>query len=77
MAVRIFPMRVLYCNKYNYRFSGTEVYLFELMELMRSNGNEVALFAMALMPHCHQPLPYFLVIRLYAAVTSRSLPGRL
>jgi glycosyltransferase involved in cell wall biosynthesis len=39
-------MRVLYCNKYNYRFSGTEVYLFELMELMRSNGHEVALFSM-------------------------------
>jgi glycosyltransferase involved in cell wall biosynthesis len=40
-------MRVLFCNKYNYRFSGTEVYLFELMELMRSNGHEVALFSMA------------------------------
>ena len=40
-------MRVLYCNKYNYRFSGTEVYLFDLMELMRSNGHEVALFSMA------------------------------
>jgi glycosyltransferase involved in cell wall biosynthesis len=40
-------MRVLFCNKYNYRFSGTEVYLFELMELMRSKGHEVALFSMA------------------------------
>ncbi|HVN17917.1 MAG TPA: glycosyltransferase family 4 protein [Dongiaceae bacterium] len=40
-------MRVLYCNKYNFRFSGTEVYLFDLMDLMRRNGNEVALFAMA------------------------------
>ena len=40
-------MRVLYCNKYNYPFSGTEVYLFELMELMRSHGHEVALFSMA------------------------------
>src|SRR5579864_9740487 len=40
-------MRVLYCNKYNYPFSGTEVYLFELMELMRSKGHEVALFSMA------------------------------
>ncbi len=39
-------MRILYCNKHNYRFSGTEVYLFELMELMRSNGHEVALFSM-------------------------------
>jgi glycosyltransferase involved in cell wall biosynthesis len=40
-------MRILYCNKYNYPFSGTEVYLFELMELMRSQGHEVALFSMA------------------------------
>jgi glycosyltransferase involved in cell wall biosynthesis len=40
-------MRVLYCNKYNYAFSGTEVYLFELMELMRTHGHEVALFSMA------------------------------
>ncbi|HLV89108.1 MAG TPA: glycosyltransferase family 4 protein [Candidatus Sulfotelmatobacter sp.] len=39
-------MRILYCNKYNYPFSGTEVYLFELMELMRSRGHEVALFSM-------------------------------
>jgi len=49
-------MRVLYCNKYNYRFSGTEVYLFELMELMRSNGHEVALFSMA--DERGQPTPY-------------------
>jgi len=40
-------MRVLYCNKYNFAFSGTEVYLFELMELMRAGGHEVALFSMA------------------------------
>ncbi|HLW84738.1 MAG TPA: glycosyltransferase family 4 protein [Candidatus Sulfotelmatobacter sp.] len=40
-------MRILYCNKYNYPFSGTEVYLFELMELMRSHGHQVALFSMA------------------------------
>ncbi len=40
-------MRILYCNKYNFPFSGTEVYLFELMELMRSNGHEAALFSMA------------------------------
>ena len=40
-------MRILYCNKYNYAFSGTEVYLFEAMELMRSKGHEVALFSMA------------------------------
>jgi glycosyltransferase involved in cell wall biosynthesis len=40
-------MKILYCNKYNYAFSGTEVYLFEAMELMRSKGHEVALFSMA------------------------------
>jgi glycosyltransferase involved in cell wall biosynthesis len=49
-------MRVLFCNKYNYRFSGTEVYLFELMELMRSNGHEVALFSMA--DERGEPTPY-------------------
>ena len=40
-------MRILYCNKYNFPFSGTETYLFEVMDLMRSHGHEVALFAMA------------------------------
>jgi len=40
-------MRILYCNKYNYPFSGTEMYLFEVMGLMRRHGHEVALFSMA------------------------------
>ncbi len=40
-------MRILYCNKYNYPFSGTESYMFEAMELMRSKEHEVALFSMA------------------------------
>jgi glycosyltransferase involved in cell wall biosynthesis len=40
-------MRILFCNKYNYPFSGTEVYLFELMDLMRAQGHEVALFSMS------------------------------
>jgi glycosyltransferase involved in cell wall biosynthesis len=40
-------MRILYCNKYNFPFSGTEVYMFELMDLMRAQGHEVALFSMA------------------------------
>src|SRR5438477_7362707 len=40
-------MKILFCNKYNYPFSGTEVYLFELMELMRAHGHETALFSMA------------------------------
>lgn len=49
-------MRILYCNKYNFPFSGTEVYLFELMELMRSRGHQVALFSMA--DPRGQPTPY-------------------
>jgi glycosyltransferase involved in cell wall biosynthesis len=49
-------MRILYCNKYNYPFSGTEAYLFEAMELMRSKGHEVALFSMA--DPRGQPTPY-------------------
>jgi glycosyltransferase involved in cell wall biosynthesis len=40
-------MRILYCNKYNFAFSGTEVYLVEVMELMRSHGHQAALFSMA------------------------------
>src|SRR6266404_487382 len=39
-------MRVLYCNKYNYPFSGTEAYLFELMGRMRERGHDTALFSM-------------------------------
>jgi glycosyltransferase involved in cell wall biosynthesis len=49
-------MRILFCNKYNHLFSGTEVYLFEVMELMRSQGHEVALFSMA--DPRGQPTPY-------------------
>ena len=40
-------VKILYCNKYNFPFSGTEVYLFELMELMCAQGHDVALFAMS------------------------------
>ncbi len=40
-------MKILFCNKYSYRFSGTEVYLFEAMELLRSRGHQVELFSMA------------------------------
>ena len=49
-------MRILFCNKYNYPFSGTESYLFEAMELLRSRGHEVALFSMA--DDRGQPTPY-------------------
>jgi len=38
-------MRILYCNKYNYRFSGTEQYLFDLMAGLRERGHEVSLFS--------------------------------
>ena len=40
-------MRILYCNKYNFPFSGTEVYLFDLMQMMETDGHQVALFSMA------------------------------
>jgi glycosyltransferase involved in cell wall biosynthesis len=40
-------MRILFCNKYNYPFSGTEVYLFEIMDRLRALGHAVALFSMA------------------------------
>src|SRR5579859_1356292 len=46
-SARRFLMRILYCNKYNYPFSGTEVHLFELIQLMREHGHETALFSMA------------------------------
>ena len=49
-------MRILYCNKYNYRFSGTESYLFEAMDLMRSKGHKTALFSMA--DSRGEPTPY-------------------
>ncbi len=39
-------MRILYCNKYNFPFSGTEVYLFDLIEQMNQRGHETALFSM-------------------------------
>lgn len=39
-------MKILYCNKYNYRFSGTESYLFDLMRRMEERGHETALFSM-------------------------------
>jgi glycosyltransferase involved in cell wall biosynthesis len=39
-------MRILYCNKYDYPFSGTEAYLFELIQQMDKHGHETALFSM-------------------------------
>ena len=39
-------MRILFCNKYNFRFSGTEAYMFSLMQLLRDHGHDVALFSM-------------------------------
>jgi glycosyltransferase involved in cell wall biosynthesis len=39
-------MRILYCNKYDYPFSGTEAYLFELIGRMKERGHQTALFSM-------------------------------
>ena len=39
-------MRILYCNKYDYPFSGTETYLFDLIQRMDERGHETALFSM-------------------------------
>ena len=39
-------MRILYCNKYDYPFSGTEAYLFDLIHQMDERGQETALFSM-------------------------------
>ena len=39
-------MRILYCNKYDYRFSGTEAYLFDLIERMDRRDHDTALFSM-------------------------------
>ena len=39
-------MRILYCNKYDYPFSGTEAYLFDLIHEMDKRGQETALFSM-------------------------------
>ena len=44
-------MRILYCNKFNYPFSGTESYLFDLMHRVGERGHQTALFSM---DH-HQP----------------------
>jgi len=33
-------MRILYCNKYDYPFSGTESYLFDLIHRMDERGHE-------------------------------------
>ena len=45
-------MRILYCNKYDYPFSGTEAYLFDLIRQMDKRGHETALFSM---DHGHTP----------------------
>jgi glycosyltransferase involved in cell wall biosynthesis len=45
-------MRILYCNKYDYPFSGTEAYLFDLIRRMDEGGHETALFSM---DHGHKP----------------------
>jgi glycosyltransferase involved in cell wall biosynthesis len=39
-------MRILYCSKYDYPFSGTEVHLFDIIRRMNQEGQETALFSM-------------------------------
>jgi hypothetical protein len=39
-------MRILYCNKYDYPFSGTESYLFDLIGRIEKHGHATALFTM-------------------------------
>jgi len=45
-------MRILYCNKFDYQFSGTEAYLFDLINRLDNCGHETALFTM---DHGHTP----------------------
>src|SRR5690348_4696406 len=39
-------MRILFCNKYNFLFSGTEAYLFDLAQMLRDAGHFTAMFSM-------------------------------
>jgi len=39
-------MNILFCNKYNFRFSGTEAYLFDLAQMLRHSGHSTAMFSM-------------------------------
>lgn len=57
-------MRILFCNKYSFRFSGTEAYLFDLLDLLRSAGHEVALFAMDCEGHTDRGYRQYLVPRI-------------
>ena len=57
-------MRILFCNKYNFPFGGTEVYLLELMDLFRARGHEVVLFSMADERGAESPFEPYLVPRI-------------
>ncbi|MGZ6404372.1 MAG: glycosyltransferase family 4 protein, partial [Bdellovibrionota bacterium] len=57
-------MRILFCNKYNFRFSGTEAYLFDLLELLRAAGHEVAIFSMDCGERTERGYPQYLVPRI-------------
>ncbi|HVM93795.1 MAG TPA: glycosyltransferase family 4 protein [Terriglobales bacterium] len=39
-------MRILFCNKYDYPFSGTESYLFDLIRRLDAGGHQTSLFSM-------------------------------
>ncbi|HZQ22921.1 MAG TPA: glycosyltransferase [Terriglobales bacterium] len=54
-------MRILFCNKYNFPFSGTEVYLSELTSLLRSEGHQTASFGMSDMRGATSEYSRFLV----------------
>lgn len=69
-------MKILFCNKYNFPFSGTEVYLFELMDLLRSQGHDVALFSMADPSGAPTPLDEYFVQHLDFKDTSRAWTTR-
>lgn len=49
-------MKVLFCNKFNFEFSGTEVYLFDLMGLLKVHGHDTAIFSMS--HPKNEPSPY-------------------
>jgi len=44
--IRTESMRILYCNKFDFPFSGTEAYLFDVMRRLEERGHATALFSM-------------------------------
>ena len=69
-------MKILYCNKYNYDFSGTEAHLFEVMQLMRAGGHETALFSMRDSRGAATPYDRYFVPNIDFRAPAMSLPNR-